>query len=113
VLSTREAAASRPPLIDESISSPLPRLEEIYRALVLGTRDYVRKNGFRKVAIGLSGGVDSALVACIATDAVGSENVTGVAMPSRYSADYSEIDAAKLAQNLGINFLVIPIRQIF
>jgi NAD+ synthase (glutamine-hydrolysing) len=95
------------------ISQPLPRLEEIYRALTLGTRDYVRKNGFERVVIGLSGGVDSSLVACIAADALGPENVTGVAMPSRYSADFSETDAARLAKNLGIDFLVIPIERAF
>jgi NAD+ synthase (glutamine-hydrolysing) len=95
------------------ISQPLLRLEEIYRALTLGTRDYVRKNGFERVVIGLSGGVDSSLVACIAADALGPENVTGVAMPSRYSADFSETDAARLAKNLGIDFLVIPIERAF
>jgi NAD+ synthase (glutamine-hydrolysing) len=95
------------------IVEPLPRLEEIYRALALGARDYVRKNGFRQVVIGLSGGVDSSLVACIAADALGPENVTGVAMPSRYSAGFSETDAARLADNLGIHFLVIPIEQAF
>ena len=91
----------------------LPRLAEIYRALALGTRDYVCKNGFQRVVIGLSGGVDSTLVACIAADALGPENVTGVAMPSRYSADFSRTDAAHLAGNLGIQFLVIPIERPF
>jgi len=95
------------------ISEPLPRLEEIYRALALGTRDYVRKNGFERVVIGLSGGVDSALTACIAADALGPENVTGVMMPSRYTADFSESDAMRLAQNLGIDYLDIPIEQVF
>jgi NAD+ synthase (glutamine-hydrolysing) len=88
-------------------------LEEIYRALTLGLADYVRKNGFQRVVIGLSGGVDSSLAACIAADALGPENVTGVAMPSRYSADFSETDAARLAENLGIDFLVIPIERVF
>ena len=97
------------PRIDE----PLPRLEEIYGALTLGLADYVRKNGFQRVVMGLSGGVDSSLTACIAADALGPENVTGVAMPSRYSADFSETDAARLAANLGIDFLVIPIEQVF
>ena len=113
VLPVDSLSVTRPALAEEIIRPSLSRLEEIYRALVVGTRDYVRKNGFRKVAIGLSGGVDSALVACIAADALGPENVTGVAMPSQYSADYSKTDAAKLAQNLGIDFLVIPIEQIF
>ena len=95
------------------IVEPLPRLEEVYGALVLGTRDYVHKNGFQRAVIGLSGGVDSSLVACVAADALGPENVTGVAMPSRYSADFSETDAARLADNLGIHFLVIPIERAF
>jgi NAD+ synthase (glutamine-hydrolysing) len=73
----------------------------------------VRKNGFQQVVIGLSGGVDSSLVACVAADTLGPENVTGVAMPSRYSADFSETDAARLAENLGIHFFVIPIERAF
>lgn len=95
------------------ISQPLPRLEEIYQALALGTRDYVRKNDFERVVIGLSGGIDSALTACIAADALGPDNVTGVMMPSRYTADISETDAAGLAENLGIDYLVIPIERVF
>jgi len=93
-----------------------PRLEgeaEIYRALVLGTRDYVTKNGFRQVVIGLSGGIDSSLTATIAVDALGAENVTGVSMPSRYSSAASREDAQQLATNLGIRFLVIPIDETF
>jgi len=114
VLPAGEVSDTRTALVEGAgIRPSLSHLEEIYRALVVGTRDYVHKNGFRKVAIGLSGGVDSALVACIAADALGPKNVTGVAMPSRYSADYSETDAAKLAHNLGINFLIIPIEQVF
>jgi NAD+ synthase (glutamine-hydrolysing) len=103
----------RPDLTAPHIIPPLPRLEEIYRALTTGTRDYVHKNGFQKAVIGLSGGVDSSLVACIAADALGSENVNGVAMPSRYSASFSETDAARLADNLGIQFHVIPIEHPF
>jgi NAD+ synthase (glutamine-hydrolysing) len=95
------------------VVQPLSRLAEIYEALTLGARDYVHKNGFDKVVIGLSGGVDSALVACLAADALGPEHVTGVAMPSRYSADMSQADAAQLACNLGINFLVLPIERAF
>jgi NAD+ synthase (glutamine-hydrolysing) len=95
------------------IAPPLARVEEVYRALVLGTRDYVQKNGFRQAVIGLSGGVDSSLVACIAADALGPENVTGVAMPSRYSAAMSGEDAALLAQRLGIRFIVLPIEGPF
>jgi len=103
----------RPGPTTPHIIPPLPRLEEIYRALTMGTRDYVHKNGFRKAVIGLSGGVDSSLVACIAADALGPENVSGVAMPSRYSASFSETDAARLADNLGIHFHVIPIEHPF
>ncbi len=78
--------------------------EAAYDALVLGTRDYIRKCGFRSVLIGLSGGIDSALVAAIAVDAVGKENVTGVGMPGPYSSEHSLTDARKLAQSLGIRF---------
>ena len=88
-------------------------LDAAYRALVLGTRDYVRKCGFRKVVIGLSGGVDSALVAAIATEALGRESVLGVAMPGPYSSQGSVRDAKKLAENLGIEFLALPISETF
>ncbi|MDY7041156.1 MAG: NAD+ synthase [Chloroflexota bacterium] len=91
-----------------------PRLEaEVFYALVLGTRDYVHKNGFHQVVIGLSGGIDSSLTAAIAVEALGAENVTGVFMPSRYSSTDSREDAGQLAANLGIRFLVIPIDQTF
>ncbi len=91
----------------------LDPLAEIYQALSLGTRDYVRKNGFQKVVIGLSGGMDSSLVATIAADALGAENVTGVFMPSRYSSGASRTDAQQLADNLGTDFLTIPIDDVF
>ncbi len=81
-----------------------------YDALVLGTRDYIRKCGFRSVLLGLSGGIDSALVAAIAVDAVGKENVTGVGMPGPYSSEHSLTDARQLARNLGIRFEVEPIK---
>jgi NAD+ synthase/NAD+ synthase (glutamine-hydrolysing) len=84
-----------------------------YAALVLGTRDYVRKCGFSKVVIGLSGGIDSALTAAIAVDALGKENVTGVAMPSQYSSEGSVKDARELACKLGIRFEVVPIGAVF
>jgi NAD+ synthase (glutamine-hydrolysing) len=84
-----------------------------YAALVLGTRDYVRKCGFSRVIIGLSGGMDSALTAAIAVDALGKENVTGMAMPSQYSSEHSIKDARELACRLGIRFEVIPIGAIF
>jgi NAD+ synthase (glutamine-hydrolysing) len=83
--------------------------EEIWEALVLGVRDYVRKCGFKKVAIGLSGGIDSALVAAIASAAIGKENVLGVLMPSPYSSEHSITDALELAENLGIDTQTIPI----
>jgi NAD+ synthase/NAD+ synthase (glutamine-hydrolysing) len=84
-----------------------------YAALVLGTRDYVRKCGFRKVVVGLSGGIDSALTAVIAVDALGAENVIGIAMPSQYSSEGSITDARELAANLGIRFEVVAIQEIF
>jgi len=86
---------------------------EVYDALVLGTRDYVLKNGFKKVVIGLSGGIDSSLVATIAVDALGSANVVGVSMPSRYSSSGSISDAELLARNLGIKHINIPIEKVF
>lgn len=83
--------------------------EEVYQALVLGTADYVRKNGFSQVVVGLSGGIDSSLVATIARDTLGAESVHGVSMPSRYTSDESNDDAAELSQNLGTDYLNIPI----
>ena len=83
--------------------------EAVYQALAMGTRDYIRKCGFERVLIGLSGGIDSALTAAIAVDAVGKENVIGVGMPGPYSSDHSVTDARDLAENLGIRFEIIPI----
>lgn len=94
------------------IISPLNPVEEIYQALVLGTRDYVRKNGFEKVVVGLSGGIDSALVAVIACDAIGHDNVIGVTMPSRFTSSETRSDAKKLAGNLKIRCLEIPIEKV-
>ena len=101
--------------------SPLPQRQimlrelpgEIYDALVLGTRDYILKNGIKKVVIGLSGGIDSSIVATIAVDALGPSNVIGVAMPSRYSSPGSISDAELLSRNLGIKLLTIPIENVF
>jgi NAD+ synthase (glutamine-hydrolysing) len=87
--------------------------EEMFDAIVLGVRDYFRKTGFKGAFIGLSGGIDSSLVAVIATEALGKENVTGVSMPSRYSSDHSKGDAKTLAENLGIELLTIPIENVF
>jgi len=81
----------------------------VYAALVTGARDYVRKTGFSNVVIALSGGIDSSIVAAIATDALGPENVRGVSMPSRYSSEGSIKDAQELAENLGIEMMIIPI----
>jgi NAD+ synthase (glutamine-hydrolysing) len=96
---------------------PTPKLardeetEAAYGALVLGTRDYMRKTGFRKALIALSGGIDSALVAAIAVDALGAENVIGIGMPSQYSSTGSIDDSRKLAANLGIRFEILPISR--
>src|SRR5579859_4125829 len=90
-----------------------PPVEEAYRALVLGTRDYVRKNGFQDAVIALSGGIDSALTAVVAVDALGSEHVWGVSMPSRYSSAGSRDDARALADHLGIRYLTLPIEETF
>lgn len=84
-------------------------IAEVYSALTLGTRDYIRKTGFEKVAIALSGGIDSSIVACIAADAIGPENIVGVAMPSRYSSEGSLLDAQELADRLGIPLWRVPI----
>jgi NAD+ synthase (glutamine-hydrolysing) len=87
--------------------------EEVYSALVLGTRDYVSKNGFKKVCIGLSGGIDSSFVAAIAVDSIGKDNVTGVFMPSKYTSKESKEDAYSLAENLGIEIKNISINDVF
>ncbi len=88
-------------------------IQDLFRALALGTSDYLRKLGFQKVVIGLSGGIDSAVVACIAVHALGRENVLGVFMPSRFSSPSSISDAEALAKNLGIETLLIPIERPF
>jgi NAD+ synthase (glutamine-hydrolysing) len=105
-------------LLDPFDAHEIPIPEEdstaaAYRALVLGTRDYVRKCGFKKVLVGLSGGIDSALVAAIARDALGAENVLGIGMPSQYSSAGSIDDSQRLAANLGIRFETIAIRGLF
>ena len=98
----------------EEFKGPWPSEEEsILKGLVMGTRDYVVKCGFKSVLIGLSGGIDSSIVAVIAQKALGPENVTGVSMPSRYTSEMSRDDARTLAQNLGIHFIEIPISEIF
>src|SRR6266850_1119377 len=105
-------APKKPPLpvrADERLGDT----EEIYSALVTGIRDYVRKNGFDKVYLGLSGGIDSALTALIAADAIGPDSVNGVFMPTRYSSPESSRDARQLAENLGMHFQVIEIEETF
>jgi NAD+ synthase/NAD+ synthase (glutamine-hydrolysing) len=94
-------------------AQPQEEIVVAYQALVCGTRDYVRKCGFQKVVVGLSGGIDSAVVAAIAASAVGPENVYGVSMPGPYSSEGSRTDARQLAQNLGIEFIVLPIGDVF
>jgi NAD+ synthase (glutamine-hydrolysing) len=88
-------------------------VSEIYKALVLGTRDYVCKNSFKKVVLGLSGGIDSALVATIACDALGKENVVGITMPSRFSSCATQNDARRLSKNLGIQLIRLPIEKLY
>jgi NAD+ synthase (glutamine-hydrolysing) len=99
------------PPVERRLAAPLAVEEEVYRALVTATRDYVRKNGFDTVHVGLSGGIDSSLVATIAADALGRDQVVGVAMPSSYSSPSSLGDAEALAANLGIKLLVLPVAE--
>jgi NAD+ synthase (glutamine-hydrolysing) len=103
----------RPPLPARAPIDDLGSVEETYQALVLGTRDYICKTGFRQVVLGLSGGVDSSLVAAVAADALGPANVLGVSMPSRYSSQGSKDDAADLAELLGIRLETVPIEGAF
>ncbi len=99
-------------VIEPRIASTLTDTEEIWSALVLGLRDYIEKNGFKSVVLGLSGGIDSAVVATIAVDALGKDRVFGVSLPSKYSSSHSKSDAAALAKNLGINFRTIEIEPV-
>ncbi len=113
VLAISERVKRRDPMLSSStMHEPLADDAEIYRALVVGTRDYVLKNGFRKVVLGLSGGIDSALTACIAVDALGRENVAGVLMPSPFSSRGSVDDSVTLGKNLGISLMTIPINDV-
>jgi NAD+ synthase (glutamine-hydrolysing) len=111
-VSSKPFVAAKPPLPPHDVT-PLEGVAEVYAGLVVGARDYVRKNGFAKVVIGLSGGVDSSLVAVIAVDALGAENVVGVSMPSRFSSPGSRSDAQAIAENLGIRLITIPIEEAF
>lgn len=93
-------------------NQPGDMIDEIYQALILGTRDYAKKNGFKKVLLGLSGGIDSSVVASIAAAAMGAENVTGITMPSKFNSPETISDAGKVAENLGIEFLTLPIELV-
>jgi len=103
------AASGGRKAIEPRLATPLDGAEEIYAAVVLGTRDYIHKQRFQKVLVGLSGGVDSALTAVIAADALGAQNVIGVRMPSRYTSRESLDDAAAMAESLGIEMMDFPI----
>jgi len=106
---TVRAGPPAPPAQHPEPAALLEATEEIYAALVLGTRDYVTKNGFERAVLGLSGGIDSTLVALIAVDALGSDRVTCVTMPSQYSSQGTRSDAGRLAENLGVELLELPI----
>ena len=112
IVSQKISSDLRPPLKPRHVTV-LDPVAEVYQALVLGTRDYIHKNGFEKVVIGLSGGVDSAIVATIAVDALGKENVVGISMPSRYSSTGSVTDTKVLVKNLGIKLQTISIEKPF
>jgi NAD+ synthase (glutamine-hydrolysing) len=99
--------------VAQALAEPHDRLGEIHAALVLGTRDYLSKNRFAKAVIGLSGGIDSALTAAIAVEALGADRVVGVSMPSRFNSRATRTDAARVAANLGIRFLEIPIQETY
>lgn len=107
-----EGEREREPL-PSCLTEPPERLEEIYKALMLGTRDYVEKNGFKCVVFGMSGGIDSALTAVIAADALGKDRVVAVVMPSRFSSEETQSDAVKASELLGIRHYWIPIEQVF
>jgi NAD+ synthase (glutamine-hydrolysing) len=108
-----ETPIARPEPLPVRIADALDPVAELYEALVLGTRDYVVKNGFTDVVVGLSGGIDSTLVACVAVDALGAAHVHGVSMPSRYSSAGSKDDARALAEALGVDFRTVPIEPAF
>ncbi|MDT4922936.1 MAG: hypothetical protein QOG01_649 [Pseudonocardiales bacterium] len=111
---TRSATATVPlepwQVTTAPVAPRIPDEAEVWNALVVGLRDYVRKNGFRSVVLGMSGGIDSAVVAAVAADAIGGENVHGVSMPSAYSSDHSRSDAEDLAQRIGARYRSVPIK---
>jgi len=109
LVASKESSSAKPPLPKPPLQPALSPEAEVYAALVLGTKDYLGKNGFSEAVIGLSGGVDSSLVATVAVDALGADRVHGIAMPSRYSSEGSRTDAQELADRLGIDLKTIPI----
>ena len=111
-IAVSEAPSERPPLPPREVAAPPDTLAETYRALVVGTRDYVHKSGFSDVIVALSGGIDSALVGVVAADALGPAHVRGVSMPSRYSSEGSIADAQALARLLGIELVAMPIEAV-
>lgn len=111
VLPITEAPRGEVVISPQPVQPQMDLLAEIYGALVVGTRDYVQKNGFTDVVIGLSGGIDSSIVAAVAVDALGANHVHGVSMPSRYSSEGSRTDAERLAANLGMDIRTIPIES--
>ncbi|MGW1768918.1 NAD+ synthase [Streptomyces sp. NPDC002073] len=113
VVLSEEPLPAYEPVVTGGYAERLDDDAEIYEALVTGLRAYVRKNGFRSVLIGLSGGIDSALVAAVACDALGAANVYGISMPSKYSSDHSQGDAAELARRTGLNLRTVPIVPMF
>lgn len=110
---TPQESVKLKPVLPVRKERSLSHLGEIYEALVLGTRDYVYKNGFSKIVLGLSGGIDSTICAVIGVDALGKDSVVGVAMPSPFSSEGSVNDARELAENLGIRFHIVPIADVF
>jgi NAD+ synthase (glutamine-hydrolysing) len=106
---TPTSAAPRPALPPCGVAEQTPDEEEVWGALVVGLRDYVEKNGFRSVVLGLSGGIDSAVVAALAADALGGDRVYGVSLPSAYSSDHSRTDASDLAERIGAHYRTVPI----
>ncbi len=112
MVSPKRTAPVRQPVVAQ-MSEPLDALTEVYRALVTGTRDYVKKSGFPGAVIGLSGGIDSALTVAIAAEALGAENVTALFMPSQYTEDQSNDDSVTLTNNLGVRLVTLPIKGLF
>jgi len=114
----RESVCELELSLKEETSNPvatpdIPRAEQVFNGLVLGVHDYFRKTGHTKAVLGLSGGIDSAVTAAIAVEALGAKNILGIAMPSKYSSEHSVTDAKQLADNLGIDYLEIPITKVF